>query len=95
MKDGILTKTFFCYSREHGKEKKYIADELKSGECRDLIRPIFERTETHVFICGSANMAEGSKKAMREISSPLCIDKMEEENRLHCDVFGEIACSSN
>jgi len=92
-KDGILAKAFFCYSREPGKEKEYTSDVLKSGKCKDLLRPIAEKPETHVFICGSANMAEDCKQAMRDISSPSCIDKMEKENRLHCDVFGAILSS--
>jgi len=55
--EGVITKTWMCYSRERGKPKEYTADKLGSDRLKKLLAPILGKPNTHIFICGSANMA--------------------------------------
>lgn len=91
---GVLTSAFLCYSREPGKKKEYTTDKLRDEVVKATIGPVIAQPNSHVFICGSANMAEESKSALKDISSEYCIDKMVEEGRLHCDVFGAVNTSN-
>ena len=43
---------------------------------------------THFFICGLANMVEEYKTVLQEIASPDCFNAIDEDGRIHCDVFG-------
>lgn len=89
---GVLTDVFFCYSREPGQRREYTTDKMRSQDVIDVLRPLLvEKENTHVFICGSANMAEKCKAVMKEISSPSCIDAIVSDQRLHCDVFGAVS----
>ena len=45
---------------------------------------------THFFICGSANMAEECKTILGEIASPDRLNAIDEDGRIHCDVFGAL-----
>ena len=45
---------------------------------------------THIFICGSANMAEDCKTVLRE-TSPLDYADVVAEGRIHCEVFGALS----
>ena len=92
---GALTQAFLCYSREPGQKKEYITDKLRSKECKDLLGSVLGEAKTHIFICGSASMADESKHALKEISSPSCFDAIEKEQRLHYDVFGALPPSKN
>ena len=87
---GVLTSAFLCYSREPGKKKEYTTDKLRDEVVTSAIGPVLAQANAHVFICGSANMAEECKAALKGISSASCIDSMVEEGRLHCDVFGAV-----
>ncbi|KAL7542688.1 hypothetical protein ACHAXR_011997 [Thalassiosira sp. AJA248-18] len=89
-KQGALTKIFMCYSREIGKTKEYTTDKLRSGRVSKVLSPILAKPNTHIFICGSANMAEDCQDAMRNMS-PDCFDAITQEGRLHCDVFGALS----
>ena len=70
-------------------KKEYTMDKLKSKG--QILSPILAKPNTHIFICGSANMAEGCKDALREISSQDCFDAITKDGRLHCDVFGALS----
>lgn len=87
---GVLTKVFMCYSREMGERKEYTTDKIRSKEVSKVLGPVLAEPNTHIFICGSANMAEDCKNALRDISSGCCFDTLTEEGRLHCDVFGAL-----
>ena len=89
---GILNVVSHVYSREPGKRKQYVTDELlNSLETREALRPILSDSKCHVFICGSANMAESTKQCLRDISP--CFDSLVDEGRIHCDVFGAVSSS--
>jgi len=89
---SIITKVYFCYSREKGMKREYTMDKLKSKSVGQILSPILEDPNTHIFICGSANMAEGCKDALLELSTQDCFDAITKDGRLHCDVFGAL-CS--
>jgi sulfite reductase alpha subunit-like flavoprotein len=86
----VLAEVFMCYSREVGQRKEYTTDKLRSNRVVGILRPILANPDTHVFICGSANMAEECKDALREISQD-CFDALTNDGRLHCDVFGALS----
>ncbi|EJK55330.1 hypothetical protein THAOC_24946, partial [Thalassiosira oceanica] len=89
---GILNVVSHVYSREPGRRKQYVTDELNSFETRDvLLQPMLSDPKCHVFICGSANMAESTKQCLRDMSP--FFDSLAEEGRLHCDVFGAVSSS--
>ena len=90
-KQGVLTKVYMCYSREMGEPKEYTTDKLQSKRVSKILRPILAEPNTHIFICGSANMAEGCKNVLREISPQGCFNTITEDGRLHCDVFGALS----
>ena len=60
-KDGVLTKTWMCYSREPGKPKEYTGDKLGSDRVKTVLSPVLVKVNTHIYICGSANMAGETK----------------------------------
>ncbi len=91
---GVLTSAFLCYSREPGKKREYTTDKLRDEVVQAIIAPILAQSNSHVFICGSASMAEECKSALKIISSVTCIDNMVDEGRLHCDVFGLVTNSN-
>ena len=85
----VLTKTWMCYSREPNKKKEYTTTKIRSPKVRDVISPLLAKSNTHIYICGSANMAEVCKTALRDISPQASdFDDIVEGNRLHLDVFG-------
>ena len=88
---GVLTEVFMCYSREMGGKKEYTTDKILSKRVRTILSPVLSEPNTHIFICGSANMAEDCKRALRDISSPESFDAIVENGRLHCDVFGALS----
>ena len=92
--NGALTEAFLCYSREPGQKKEYTTDKLRTKECEDILGPLLGEKDTHIFLCGSANMAEECKSAFREMSSPSCFDAIENEHRIHCDVFGALSSAN-
>lgn len=81
---------FMCYSRELGEKKEYTTDKLLSKRVSRMLSPVLGEKNTHIFICGSANMAEECKDALREIVQN-SFDAIIEEGRLHCDVFGALS----
>ncbi len=88
--DGVLTDAFRCYSREPGKKKQYTADIMKTEAVEEVLAPIVESNDGHVYVCGSANMLEMCKSAMIEMTSKFNVNSLIEEGRLHCDVFGAL-----
>lgn len=89
-KKGVLTKVFLCYSREQGRKKEYTTDVLKRDRLKALLAPVLAKPNSHVFMCGSANMAQKSKEALMNISHA-SVEKIIEEGRLHTDVFGAVS----
>ncbi len=87
---GVLTKAFMCYSRENGAKKEYTDGKLHSIEVREILGPILADPNTHIFMCGSANMAEDCKISLCAISSQDLFNSIVEDGRLHCDVFGAL-----
>jgi hypothetical protein len=87
---GVLTEAFMCYSRDIRANKEYTDEKLRSTEVRGILGPILADPNTHIFMCGSANMAEDCKISLRDISSPDLFDSIVEGGRLHCDVFGAL-----
>ena len=49
---------------------------------------------SHIFICGSANLAEECKAIMKEHTSKESFDAITKDGRLHCDVFGAVTPTS-
>ena len=88
---NVLTDVFMCYSREMGEAKEYTTDKLRSKRVSKILRPVLMQSNTHVFICGSANMAEDCKSALCDITNQKTFDAITEGGRLHCDVFGALA----
>ena len=87
--EGVLTQTWVCYSREPNKKKEYTTTKIRSPKVRDVISPLLAKSNTHIYICGSANMAEVCKTALRDICPQASdFDDIVEGNRLHLDVFG-------
>ena len=56
--EDVLTKVWMCYSREPNKKKEYTTTKIRSPKVRDVISPLLAESNTHIYICGSANMAE-------------------------------------
>ena len=93
-KHGVLTKVYMCYSREMGEKKEYTTDKIRAERVSNTLSPILAEPNTHIFICGSANMAEDCKNALRDISPQESdFDAITQEGRIHCDVFGALTSS--
>ena len=92
---GVLTDAFRCYSREPGEKKQYTADIMKTEKIEQVLAPIIESDNGHVYVCGSANMLEMCKSAMIEMTSKFYLSNLIEEGRLHCDVFGALTNGSS
>ncbi|KAL7439883.1 hypothetical protein ACHAXM_006921 [Skeletonema potamos] len=90
VEEGTLTDVYKCYSREPGTKKQYTTDIMQSEEVERVLAPIIESDDCHVYVCGSANMAEMCKCVMIEMTSKFHVNKLIEEGRLHCDVFGAL-----
>ena len=88
--DGTLTDAFKCYSREPGHKKQYTTDVMKTEKVEKVLTPIIQSDDSHVYVCGSANMLEMSKVVMIEMTSKFHVSKLIDEGRLHSDVFGAI-----
>ncbi|KAL7552363.1 hypothetical protein ACHAWF_015597 [Thalassiosira exigua] len=91
----VLTKCYMCYSREPGQQRQHTTDKLQSAKMKAIIAPILKRGDSHVFICGSANLAEQSKSALAEMTSETYMDDFIASGRLHCDVFGAVTPTSS
>jgi sulfite reductase alpha subunit-like flavoprotein len=91
----VLTKCYMCYSREPGQQRQHTTDKLQSAKMKAIIAPILKRGDSHVFICGSANLAEQSKSALAEMTSETYMDDFIARGRLHCDVFGAVTPTSS
>lgn len=89
--EGTLSGVFFSYSRELGTKKEYTTDRLRSAEVKAILGPFLSQSNSHIFICGSANMAEGCKTALQEILPQDCFDSITKDGRIHCDVFGAVS----
>lgn len=89
--DGTLTDAYKCYSREPGKNKQYITDVMQTERVQKVLLPSLETSDCHVYICGSANLAQQSKSVLIEITSESHMKKIIDEGRLHLDVFGALA----
>ena len=95
MTKGVITKTWMCYSRERGQPKEYTGDKLGSDRVKKILSPVLAKPNTHIFICGSANMAEQSKAILRSILSTACVANLTATGRMHCDVFGALSSSKS
>ena len=84
-----------CYSRERGQPKEYTGDKLGSDRVKKILSPVLAKPNTHIFICGSANMAEQSKAILRSILSTACVANLTATGRMHCDVFGALSSSKS
>ena len=90
VENKTLGKCYMVYSREPGKMKEYVSDKIRCSNVRKVLSPVLQRPDTHVYLCGSAVMAEESKVALSEITSTYVMKAIEAEGRLHCDVFGAL-----
>ena len=88
---GVLTRAFMCYSREKGAKKEYTDKKLDSIEVREILGPFLADPNTHIFMCGSAKMADDCKISLRAISSQDLYDSIVEGGRLYCEVFGALS----
>eukprot|EP00985_Skeletonema_marinoi_P017025 scaffold9252_cov160-Skeletonema_marinoi.AAC.16 len=88
--EGTLTDAYKCYSREPGMKKQYTTDIMKNEEIEQVLAPIVSSLNGHVYICGSAHMYEMCTSVMIEMTSKFHVLKLNEEGRLHCDVFGAL-----
>jgi len=88
IEEGTLADAFKCYSREPGKKKQYTTDVMRTESVQRVLLPTLESDNCHIYICGSANLAEESKIALAKMTSELHVNKLIEEGRFHCDVFG-------
>ena len=91
IQDGTLTGVYKCYSREPGKKKQYTTDVMQTESVRQVLLPTLNNNGCHIYICGSASLAEKSKSVLIDMTSPSHVKKIIEEGRLHCDVFGALA----
>lgn len=91
IKEGTLANAFKCYSREPGEKKQYTTDVMRTESVKKVLLPALESNNCHIFICGSASLAEKSKVVLIEMTSEFHVNKLIEEGRLHCDVFGALA----
>ncbi len=89
VEDGTLTGLYTAYSREPGRKKQYATDVMKSVKV--FLLPTLKNDDCHIYICGSADLAEKCKVVMSEMTSELHVNKIIEEGRFHCDVFGALA----
>jgi len=90
LNDSVLTKCFMSYSREPGQPKEYTTDRLQTDRIKTVLAPILAKANTHIFICGSANMAEQSKSSLANISKS-SMENITADGRIHCDVFGALS----
>ena len=88
--EGTLTAVYKCYSREPGKKKQYTTDIMKIECVEAVLAPIVEANNSHVYCCGSANMAHNLKSVLIEMTSKFIVGKLVEEGRFHSDVFGSL-----
>ncbi len=86
--EGALTDAFRCYSREPSPQ--YTGDIMKTEKIEQVLAPIIESDDSHVYVCGSAHMLEMCKSAMIEMTSKFHVNNLIKEGRLHCDVFGAL-----
>jgi hypothetical protein len=84
-----------CYSREPGQKKEYTSDKLRDDRVSKVLGPVLRKPTTHVFICGSANMAEESKASLEYISLQEVLKIIKAEGRMHVEVFGALKSSSH
>ncbi len=91
IEEGTLTDVYKCYSREPGMKKQYTTDIMQTEEVEGVLAPILESDDCHVYVCGSANMAEMCKSVMDDMTLKFHVNKLIEEGRLHCDVFGALS----
>ena len=90
IEEGTLTDVYKCYSREPGMKKQYTTDIMQTESVEQVLAPILKSDDCHVYVCGSANMAEMCKSVMVEMTSKFHVNKLIEEGRLHSDVFGAL-----
>jgi sulfite reductase alpha subunit-like flavoprotein len=90
----VLGKVYMCYSRQPGQKKEYTSDKIRNDRVREVLARVLKTPTTHIYICGSANMAEQSKESLAYISSKETMELIEAEGRLHQDVFGALTSSS-
>jgi len=56
--------------------------------------PPLQVKNSHIYICGSADLAEECKAIMKEHTSKESFDAITKDGRLHCDVFGAVTPKS-
>lgn len=88
VRKGILSRVFTALSREEGKAKCYVQDEL--GKQSDLVFSHISQGG-HVYVCGDAVMAAGVRDAIDKILSLKGgpdVESLVDDDRYHEDVFG-------
>ena len=79
------------FSREPGKQKRYVQDELR--EMEDEIAEMLVDPNTYVYVCGLRAMEEGIEAAFTSIAETLgqqwaaMRDVMREEGRYHVETY--------
>ncbi|XP_022249354.1 nitric oxide synthase, inducible-like [Limulus polyphemus] len=90
---GVLHKVYYALSREPGHKKKYVQDVLKEKK-KMVIK--FLSLGGHVYVCGDAVMADGVRKAVKDIlrstmseeDSEKKFEELLDKGLYHEDVFG-------
>ena len=80
---------FWALSREPGKTK-YVTDVLRELDKVNLIKPLLQQANSHVYVCGSAEMALSVKEAVGEVAGEDAVAALEATNRFHLDIFGKL-----
>lgn len=88
--DSFLDK-HLVFSREEGKEKRYVQDQLR--EMEDQIAEMLADPNTYIYICGLRAMEEGVEAAFTSIAETFgqqwtaMKDVMREEGRFHVETY--------
>ena len=88
--DDLLQK-HLVYSREEGKPKRYVQDELLNNQ--KTIAQFLKDPNAHIYICGLKAMEDGVENALSEIASAAELqwsdlrDAMREDGRYHVETY--------
>lgn len=98
LRRGNLHQVFLALSREEGRKKTYVQDEVYIQ--RALVYSLLENDGAHVYVCGDAEMADEVRKSLvnvyingrgcEESEAKNAIHDLMNQCRYHEDVFGAI-----
>ncbi|MGI9350399.1 MAG: benzoyl-CoA 2,3-epoxidase subunit BoxA [Rhizobiaceae bacterium] len=86
-----MLKKHLVFSREEGKPKRYVQDELRNLE--DELMAMLQDPKTHIYVCGLRAMEEGIEAAFTTITESMgqqwaaLRDIMREEGRYHVETY--------